>query len=205
MSETLYRHKPDESFDDHYATLPLEMAEDFSLWTAELQESLGDLALTQIEQLNDAESSNEISLKERYNLPFEPEKTIRDVGSIGLLIVMTPDAFQREIQKEALDTMADVEKPETQETTGAYAQDKPEYQEYVAQAESIIYNLRYGDESGLSALPQNFQEALSVRMNQRIQELEDGIISDGEFGLEVKKMISVACIGLDQASGPTLR
>lgn len=211
MNETLYRHRPDESLDDQFAALPLELAEDFSLWSAELEENLMSFTAEELKQFYGEEEGTEtVSLKEQYNLPFEPEQTIRAVGSIGLTMVMVPDAFRREIEKGALDAVAEAhtpeqdEKPEAREAGVSFAQDSPDYQEFVAQAQSIVYNLRYGDESGLGALPPEFQEALSVRMSQRLQELDDGTMSDGEFGLEVQKMISVACIGLRKTAKPDL-
>ena len=203
MSETLYQHKPETDLDDKFAALPLELAEDLSLWKAELEDTIMEFSSEEIRQLSGEEQNETVSLKEQYNLPFEPMQTIRGIGSVGITMVLAPEAVQREIEKGTLDVMADNErdsdtKTESKEYGISFAQDSPEYQEFVAQARSIVYNLRYGDESGLGALPPEFQDALSVRMNQRVQELEDGTMSDGEFDLEVQKMISVACTGLKQ-------
>lgn len=206
MSEKLYQQQPDIYYEDRLAAIPLELAEDFSLWTTELEESTLDLTAAEVGQLSGENNVEELSLKERYNLPFEPLETIRGIGSVGLLMTLSPDLLTREVQARTLDVVAEVEEAESeQQTTGEYAQDKPEYQEYVRQAESIVYNLRYGDTGGLGVLPTEFQDALLVRMNQRRRELEDGTIHDSEFGLEVKKMISVACEGLRQATKPALR
>ncbi len=205
MSERLYRQQPDIDYEDRLAAIPLEIAEDFSLWTAELEEGILDLTSAELTQLAGENQPETLSLKEQYNLPFEPMETIRGIGSVGLLMAMTPDALSREIQGRTLDAVAEVEEAESEQTAGEYAQDKPEYQEYVRQAESIVNGLLYGDEGGLGVLPADFQDALSTRMSQRCQELDDGTMSDGEFSLEVKKMISVACEGLRQASDLVLR
>lgn len=206
MSEKLYQQQPYIYYEDRLAAIPLELAEDFSLWTAELEESTLDLTTAELGQLTGESQTEQLSLKEQYNLPFEPLETIRGIGSVGLLMAMSPDLLTHEVRAKTLDAISEVEAAESeQQTTGEYAQDKPEYQEYVRQAESIVYTLRYGDAGGLGALPTEFQDALLVRMNQRRQELEDGTIHVSEFGLEVKKMISVACEGLRQAAKPALR
>jgi len=149
-----------------------------------------------------------VDTEKTYDLSFEAN-TVIAVGSTALAgtIVMSPDMVRQgvkaaaghpeyEMPREAEET---AEKPNT---PGMYAQEKPEYQAFVGQAEQMIYGLMNGDTSGLSGLPPKYQEALRVRMNQRIYELDSGAISEGEFRLEVKKMISVACTGLgDRADG----
>lgn len=81
-----------------------------------------------------------------------------------------------------------------------YAQEDPEYQQYIVEAITVIAALKNGDTSGLAALPETFREALSIRMSQRLCELEDGDLNQFEFDVEEKKMISVACIGLREAA-----
>ncbi len=208
MSETLYRQRPDDSI----AALPLELADDFRLWEDELRGGLEEVAEVQIDRLmgNEAEG---VSLKEQYNLPFEPMETVRGVGSVALAMAVRQEQGSSLLQGDqgnfediAQEAMTDIDSPENKEQRGGgvFAQEMPEYQEFVSQAQSIIYNLRYGDQSGLGALPPEFQDSLSVRMDVRLAELEKREISDGEFGLEIKKMISVACVGLGKISKPEL-
>lgn len=85
------------------------------------------------------------------------------------------------------------------EPTEKYAQDDPEYQPFAEEATKLVEMLKNGDSSGLAVLPEQYQKALSKRMNQRLQETDNGTITPNEFDVEIKKMISVACIGLREA------
>ena len=195
-TELLSQTKPDTLAEDPLIAIPLEVAEDFSKWTEEMQDTLLTFSTEELRQFYGEEQSPDTVEQHNRELPFKPE-TVYNVGAVGLAMVMTPEMFNREIERAAFDKIADNEEEKVEENTpGSYAQEKSEYQEYVAQAESLVGSLTHGDESGLSAVPARFQEALSVRMNQRRNELQDGTMTQGEFELECKKMISVACIGL---------
>jgi hypothetical protein len=61
-----------------------------------------------------------------------------------------------------------------------------------------------GDESALSALPPEFQEALKGRMEYRKKQLEDESISEGFMEEELDKMSSVASVGLAKMQNPDL-
>lgn len=81
-----------------------------------------------------------------------------------------------------------------------YAQDEPDHAPFVATAELIVNTLARGETPHLKGLPVEFEVALQDRMKRRVNERASGVITESEFALEHKKMVSVACIGLREAS-----
>lgn len=77
-----------------------------------------------------------------------------------------------------------------------YVQDDPVYQPYAAEALNIIEALRQGDGDGLDALPGAYQTMLREQMEQALAAFAASEIGQDLFDLEVRKMVSVACIGL---------
>lgn len=77
-----------------------------------------------------------------------------------------------------------------------YTQDDPEFQDYVAEAASMIEGLRLGDGDGIDALPGNYQQALRDRMDQALTGLATNAIGQDIFDKEIRTMVSIACIGL---------
>ena len=77
-----------------------------------------------------------------------------------------------------------------------YTQDDPAFEAYITTAAAIVEGLRNGDDSEARQLPEAFQESLATRMRRRLDELQNGTIDQDEFDLEIRKMVSVACIGL---------
>lgn len=109
--------------------------------------------------------------------------------SRGLLerVVLLDDDMSRKLGAVSLELVADIE------DAFAVEQNIPPIEQYRAQdAEHIVMALLHGDTSFLAYLPQDFQEALEIRMNQRIQELDDGTITESYFKEEVMKMCMVA-------------
>lgn len=77
-----------------------------------------------------------------------------------------------------------------------YVQDDPSYQPYAAEALNIIEALKRGDGDGLDALPGSYQTMLREQMEQALAAFTANEIGQDLFDLEVRKMVSVACIGL---------
>lgn len=193
--------------------LLLELAERIADTDAELSNSIQAFAEHGVRRVLAGEQSysSVVEQEAAYDLSFE-KSTVISVGTTALAgtVVVSPDLMRQGVNaaaghpnfEQARTYEMDSSEPtrEKLDTPGMYAQEKPEYQAYVGHAEQMIYRLMDGDASGLSGLASNYREALSVRMNQRINQFDSGEISQGEFRLEVKKMISVACTGLrDQA------
>jgi hypothetical protein len=138
MSELLYRQQPNISLDDKLAATPLEITDDFISMTANLGDIMLEFTSEELRQFYGEEPQRKLSLQEQYNLPYDPDKTVRGAGFFAIKVVMTPDFIQHEVAKETLDTVSGVEKEHNKEkemthntaSSGVeYAQDSQEYAE----------------------------------------------------------------------------
>lgn len=95
-----------------------------------------------------------------------------------------------------------VNEPEQEESEDNEVEKDFDFDQYLHDAEQIIIRLFKGDESALSELPPEFQDALRDRMEFRKQQMEDGAITEGYMQEELDKMCSVASVGLAMARNP---
>ncbi len=150
-----------------------------------------DINIADYEQLNPDEQRE--YLENAYNqeqesteLPFRAT-TVLKIGNIAL---EAPEQLEDQIQEEKEDDDKEQE---------------IDFNQYLAEAQKIITRLYMGDESALSALPPDFQEALKARMEYRKKQLEDESITEGFMQEELDKMCSVASVGLAVMRNPQLQ
>lgn len=95
MTERLSAHQTHDITE--LAGTPLEAAIDLSQVGAQLQDAIIDFTTFEV-QIAMGESGTPQTLREKYDLSYDPEKTVRSLGGLGLLI--TPQEYLR---KEALE------------------------------------------------------------------------------------------------------
>jgi hypothetical protein len=172
----------------------LEIADALAEIEQEFGEAFEQLAGKLVENDTTAPEAS-ANLQEKYNLPFDPDKTIRGIGSVTLMtVVVAPEALQHQLKTETVRAMAG-EKNATDEAEDA-PEEEANFDAYLPEARVVINKLYMGDESALSGLPEDFQEALKARMKWNKNQIEDGTMSEGEMQEEIEKMYSVASIGL---------
>lgn len=171
----------------------LEIADSLINIEQEFGDSLEQLAGKLAENDPDAPETGS-NLQEKYNLPFNPDKTIRGIGSVTLLtVIVAPEALQHQFKTETVRAMAGETNTHEQEDS---PEEETDFDAYLPEARVIINKLYMGDESALSGLPEDFQEALKARMEWNKNQIADGMMSEGEMQEEIEKMYSVASVGL---------
>lgn len=95
MSER-FHHQPLEE-------TPLELIDDFWGVTAELNDSIVELAGAETARLRAEIVADEPprSLQEMYHTPYNPERTITGIGRVGLFLA-SPELVGERLQRDAL-------------------------------------------------------------------------------------------------------
>lgn len=134
MRETIDRYQPEVTTEQDMSMVSLlpEIARDFAVWEQELGDGLEAVAEWQVGTLLNPENPEAESLKDRYDLQFEPVKVIRGIGATGLLMTVET-AIQESITEKAIDEVTDEKTHEINSTPrGVSIEELPEYREFTA-------------------------------------------------------------------------
>lgn len=164
-------------------------------FVASLTAILEDLTEEELAQLG-VQRAEEESLRDKYQLPFSPEKTIPKLGDVAM-IMTSPDIAKNVLTRESVATI-DGEKEERlmkQEQMDKEFDNAVE--EKRARAEGIIRTFLQSDADASvltsAGIPQQWVDALSARGRLRLDTYKtiDKIPADELYG-----MINVCAIGL---------
>lgn len=134
MRETIDRYQPEVTTEQDMSMVSLlpEIARDFAVWEQELGDGLEAVVEWQVGTLLNPENPEVESLKDRYDLQFEPVKVIRGIGATGLLMTVET-AIQESITEKAIDEVTDEKTHEINGTPrGVPTEELPEYREFTA-------------------------------------------------------------------------